>query len=119
MQTYQFTAFRNERYAASGDIRADSPEDAKAKILEMNLHFLNFVESHDPDHFMLTGEAGEEYHLEDETPPDAERALLKEILERLSSDPMPDEELGQRIRALGIAPEWEAGTAMQAGGGAE
>jgi hypothetical protein len=34
MHTYQFTAFRNERYAASGEVRAESPEEAKAKIIE-------------------------------------------------------------------------------------
>jgi hypothetical protein len=34
MQTYQFTAFRDERYAANGEVQAESPEEAKAKILE-------------------------------------------------------------------------------------
>ena len=34
MKTYQFTAFRDERYAASGEVRAESPEEAKAKIIE-------------------------------------------------------------------------------------
>jgi hypothetical protein len=79
MQTYQFTAFRDERYAATGAIQADSPEEAKAKILERyydgDLIFCNFVEGDEPDHFMLTDEAGEECHLEDETPPDVFKAL--------------------------------------------
>ena len=34
MKTYQFTAFQNQRYAANGEVKADSPEEAKAKILE-------------------------------------------------------------------------------------
>lgn len=33
MQTYQFTAFRDERYAAHGKVQADSPEEAKAQII--------------------------------------------------------------------------------------
>ena len=33
MKTYQFTAFRDERFAANGEVKADSPEEAKAKIL--------------------------------------------------------------------------------------
>ena len=120
MQTYQFTAFRDERYAATGEVRADSPEEAKAKILERyyeeGLAFDGYVEGEEPDHFMLTDEGGEEYHLEDETPPTTERLLLREILERLSSSPMQDEELSERIRSLGIAPNWEK--AMHAAGGA-
>ena len=85
MQTYQFTAFRDERYAATGAIQADSPEEAKAKILERyydgDLIFCNFVEGDEPDHFMLTDEAGEECHLEDETPPDVFKAL-KALIEK-------------------------------------
>jgi hypothetical protein len=85
MQTYQFTAFRDERYAATGAIQADSPEEAKAKILERyydgDLIFCNFVEGDEPDHFMLTDETGEEYHLEDETPPDVLKAL-KALIEK-------------------------------------
>ena len=34
MKTYQFTAFRDECYAANGEVQADSPEEAKAKIIE-------------------------------------------------------------------------------------
>jgi hypothetical protein len=65
-----------------------------------------------------------EEEAEDETPPSAERRLLQEILERLSSDPMQDDELGQRIRSLGITPQWQADAtsaaekAMQTTGGA-
>lgn len=33
MWTYQFTAFRNERYATTGGVRAKSRQDAKAKLL--------------------------------------------------------------------------------------
>jgi hypothetical protein len=76
MNTYQFTAFQNQRYAANGEVKADSPEEAKAKILQrynslwQGLDFDDYVEDEAPDHFILTDEAGEEYHLEDETPPD-------------------------------------------------
>ena len=79
MKTYQFTAFRDERFAANGQVRADSPKEAKAKILERyhegDLIFCEYVDGDEPDHFMLTDEAGEEYHLEDETPPDVLKAL--------------------------------------------
>lgn len=73
MKTYQFTAFHNQRYATYGEVKADSHEEAKAKILERyyeGLGFHEYVEDEAPDHFILTDEAGEEYHLEDETPPD-------------------------------------------------
>jgi hypothetical protein len=81
MKTYQFTAFQNQRYAANGDVQADSPEEAKDKILQrynslwQGLNFDNYVEDEAPDHFILTDEAGEECHLEDETPPDVLKAL--------------------------------------------
>jgi hypothetical protein len=74
MKTYQFTAFRDERFAANGEVKADSPEEAKAKILSRyhqgDLIFCEYVDGEEPDHIMLTDEAGEECHLEDETPPD-------------------------------------------------
>jgi hypothetical protein len=46
--------------------------------------------------------------------------LLQEILERLSSRPMQDDELSERIRSLGMKPKWQvdAEKAMQAAGGA-
>ena len=85
MQTYQFTAFRDERYAANGEIQADSPEEAKAKILSRyhqgDLIFCEYVDGEEPDHIMLTDEAGEECHLEDETPPDVLKAL-KALIEK-------------------------------------
>lgn len=85
MQTYQFTAFRDERYSANGEVQADSPEDAKAKIIERyhdeGLDFRDYVDGETPDHFMLTDESGEEYHLEDETPPDVLEAL-KALIEK-------------------------------------
>ena len=52
---------------------------------------------------------------EGQPPRSAERRLLQEILERLSSGPMQDEELAGRIRALGIMPDWQADTAGGAG----
>ena len=124
MKTYQFTAFRDERFAANGEIQADSPEEAKAKILERyhdeGLIFSEYVDGEEPDHFTLIDEAGEEYDLWDEMPPSAERRLLQEILERLSSRPMQDDELSGRIRSLGMKPKWQvdAEKAMRAAGGA-
>ena len=65
MQTYQFTAFRDERYAANGEVQAESPEEAKAKILERyhegGLIFCEYVDGAEPDHIMLTNEADGEY----------------------------------------------------------
>jgi hypothetical protein len=85
MKTYQFTAFRDERFAANGQVRADSPKEAKAKILERyhegDLIFCEYVDGEEPDHIMLTDEAGEECHLEDETPPDVFKAL-KSLIEK-------------------------------------
>ena len=85
MQTYQFTAFRDERYAANGEVQAASPEEAKAKIIERyrdeGLNFRDYVDGDEPDHFMLTDEAGREVHLEDETPPDVLTAL-KALIEK-------------------------------------
>ena len=124
MKTYQFTAFRDERFAANGEIQADSPEEAKAKILERyhdeGLIFSEYVDGEEPDHFTLTDEAGEEHDLWEEMPPSAERRLLQEILERLSSRPMQDDELSGRIRSLGMKPNWQADAekAMRAAGGA-
>ena len=85
MQAYQFTTFRNERYAASGVIEADSLEEARAKIIERyhdeGLNFRDYVDGDQPDHFMLTDEAGEEHHLEDDTSPDVFKAL-KTLIEK-------------------------------------
>jgi hypothetical protein len=85
MKTYQFTAFRDERFAANGEVKADSPQEAKAKILgryyQGDLIFCEYVDGEEPDHIMLTDEAGEEYHLEDETPPDVFKAL-KALIEK-------------------------------------
>jgi hypothetical protein len=85
MKTYQFTAFRDERFAANGEVKADSPEEAKAKILSRyhqgDLIFCEYVDGEEPDHIMLTDEAGEECHLEDKTPPDVLKAL-KALIEK-------------------------------------
>src|ERR1700732_2187637 len=79
MKTYQFTAFRDERFAANGEVKADSPEEAKAEILERyhdeGLIFSEYVDGEEPDHFTLIDEAGKEYDLWDETPPDVRKAL--------------------------------------------
>jgi hypothetical protein len=85
MKTYQFTAFRDERYAANGEVQADSPEEAKAKTIERyhdeSLYFRDYVDGDQPDHFMLTDEVGAEFHLEDETSPDVFNAL-KALIEK-------------------------------------
>ena len=124
MQTYQFTAFRDERYAATGAIQADSPEEAKAKILERyydgDLIFCNFVEGDEPDHFMLTDETGEEYHLEDETPPDVLKALTALVEKADNLIAAIEGTTGQfeaEVSALSEATS-AAEKAMQAAGGA-
>ena len=96
MKTYQFTAFQNQRYAANGEVKADSPEEAKDKILQRynslwRADFDEYVGDEEPDHFMLTDEAGEEYHLEDETPPDVLKTL-KALIEK-------DEPITNKTRA--------------------
>jgi hypothetical protein len=123
MKTYQFTAFRDERFAANGEIQADSPEEAKAKILEryheVDLIFCEYVDGEEPDHFMLTDEAGEEYHFEDETPPDVLKAL-KALIEKAGHliaaiDGVTDQ-FGHEVSALRDAA-CTAEKAMQAAGG--
>ncbi len=124
MKPYQFTAFRDERYAANGDVQADSPEEAKAKILERyhegDLIFCEYVDGEEPDHFMLTDEAGEECHLEDETPPDVFKAL-KALIEKADGlIAAIDGTTGQfeaEVSALSEATS-AAEKAMQAAGGA-
>ncbi len=97
MKTYQFTAFRDERYAANGEVEADSPEEAKAKIMQrynslwQGLDFDDCVGDEAPDHFILTDEAGEVHHLEDETPPDLFKTL-KALIEK-------DEPITNKTRA--------------------
>jgi hypothetical protein len=124
MQTYQFTAFRDERYAANGEIQADSPEEANAKILERyhegDLIFCEYVDGEEPDHIMLTDEAGEECHLEDETPPDvrnALKALIQKADDLIAAIYGVTDQFGHEVSALRDA----AGAtekAMQAAGGA-
>jgi hypothetical protein len=66
-------------------VQAESPEEAKAKIIERyrdeGLEFRDYVDGAGPDHIMLTGEVGEEYHLEDEAPQDLHEAL-KVLIEK-------------------------------------
>src|SRR5271157_815697 len=87
MKTYQFTAFQNQRYAANGEVKADSPGEAQAKIMQrynshwQGLDFDDYVGDEAPDHIMLTDEAGEVHHFEDETPPDV-FAALKALTEK-------------------------------------
>jgi hypothetical protein len=124
MKTYQFTAFRDERYAANGDVQADSPEEAKAKILERyhegDLIFSEYVDGEEPDHFMLTDEGGEEYHLEDATPPDVRKALTA-LVEKaghlIAAIYGVTDQFGHEVSALRDAAS-TAEKAMQAAGGA-
>jgi hypothetical protein len=73
MKTYRFTAFRDERFAANGQVRADSPKEAKAKILgryhQGDLIFCEYLDGEAPDHIMLTDEAGESVDLVVTDPP--------------------------------------------------
>jgi hypothetical protein len=124
MQTYQFTAFRDERFAANGEMQANSPEEARAKIIERyhdeGLNFRDYVDGDQPDHFMLTDEAGEEHRLEDETLPDVFKAL-KALIEQAdiliaAIDGVTDE-FAEEVSALTIAAS-KAEKAMQAAGGA-
>jgi len=124
MKTYQFTAFRDERFAANGEIQADSPEEAKAKILERyhdeGLIFSEYVDGEEPDHFTLTDKAGEECHLEDETPPDVLKALKTLIQKADDLIAAIDGTTGQfeaEVSALSEATS-AAEKAMQATGGA-
>ncbi len=124
MKTYQFTAFRDERFAANGEVKADSPEEAKAKILSRyhqgDLIFCEYVDGEEPDHIMLTDETGEECHLEDETPPDlfkALKALIDKADDLIAAIYGVTDQFGHEVSALDEAIS-TAKTTMQAAGGA-
>ncbi|MGH6810794.1 MAG: hypothetical protein ACREDM_00115 [Methylocella sp.] len=126
MQTYQFIAFRDERYAAHGEIQAETPEDARAKIMDRyydegpGLEFNDYVDGETPDHFMLTDESGEEYHLEDETPPDvfkALKALIQKADDLIAAIYGVTDQFGHEVSALTDAAS-AAEKAMMAAGGA-
>jgi hypothetical protein len=124
MQTYQFTAFRDERFAANGEVQADSPEEAKAKIIERfhdeGLNFNDYVDGETPDHFMLTDETGEEHHLEDETPPDlfkALKALIEKADDLIAAIDGTTDQFEDEVSALTDAAS-AAEKAMHAAGGA-
>lgn len=124
MKTYQFTAFRDERFAANGEVKADSPQEAKAKIIgryhEGDLIFCEYVDGEELDHIMLTDEAGEECHLEDETPPDVLKTLKTLIQKADDLIAAIDGTTGQfeaEVSALSEATS-AAEKAMRAAGGA-
>jgi hypothetical protein len=124
MKTYQFTAFRDERFAANGEVKADSPEEAKAKILSRyhqgDLIFCEYVDGEEPDHIMLTDEAGEECHLEDETPPDVSKALktlIQKAGDLIAAIYGVTDQFGHEVSALRDAAS-TAEKAMQTAGGA-
>jgi len=126
MKTYQFTAFQNQRYAANGEVKADSPEEAKDKIMQrynslwQGLDFDDYVGDEAPDLFILTDEAGEECHLEDETPPDVLKALTALIGKADDLIAAIDGTMGQfeaEVSALSEATS-TAEKAIQAAGGA-
>ena len=125
MKTYQFTAFQNQRYAANGEVKADSPDEAKDKIMQrynslwQGLDFDDYVGDEAPDHIILTDEAGEVYHLEDETPPDVLKALKTLIQKADDLIAAIDGTTGQfeaEVSALSEATS-AAEKAMQAAGG--
>jgi hypothetical protein len=123
MKTYQFTAFQNQRYAAYGNVQADSPEEAKARILERyheGLAFHEYVEEEAPDHFTLTDEEGEDYDFEDETPQDVLKAMAALIDKADDLIAAIDGTTGQfeaEVSALSEATS-AAEKAIQAAGGA-
>lgn len=125
MKTYQFTAFQNQRYAATGEMKADSPEEAQAKILQrynshwQGLDFNDYVGDEAPDHIMLTDEAGEVHHLEDETPPDvfaALKALTEKADDLIAAIDGTTGQFEAEVSALSEATS-TAEKAMQAAGG--
>jgi hypothetical protein len=120
MKTYQFTAFRDERFAANGQVRADSTEEAKAEILERfydgELIFCEYVDGEEPDHIMLTDEAGEEYPLEDETPLDVFKALMEKADDLIAAIDGTTGEFEAEVSAHSEATS-TAEKAMQAAGG--
>lgn len=130
MQTYQFTAYQNQRYYACGEARADSPQEAKAKILERyfeeGLEFDEYVEGDVPDCFRLTDEAGGDHYFQDQTPADVFPALTA-LIERAGDliaamQPAPaqaggvTDEFGHEVSALRDAAG-AAEKAMQPAGG--
>jgi hypothetical protein len=124
MKTYKFTAFRTTSVAANGEVKADSPEEAKAKILSRyhqgDLIFGEYVDGEEPDHIMLTDEAGEECHLEDETPPDvlkALKALIEKADDLIAAIYGVTDQFGHEVSALRDAAS-TAEKAIQAAGGA-
>jgi hypothetical protein len=126
MKTYQFTAFQNQRYAANGEVKADSPEEAKDKIMQrynslwQGLDFDDYVGDEPPDHFMLTDETGEEHYFKDQTPPDelkALTALIEKAGDLIAAICGVTDQFGHEVSALRDAAT--AGEkAMQAAGGA-
>lgn len=124
MRTFQFAAFRDERYAARGEIEAASAEDAKAKIIERfhdeGLDFREYVDGEAPDHFMLTDDAGEEYDFEDETPPSvfgALKALIEKADDLIAAIEGITDQFEREVSALREAASG-AEKALQAQGGA-
>lgn len=124
MQTYRFTAFRDERYAANGVIEAESPEDARAKIIERHeeqgLNFRATVDGGNPYAIMLTDEAGTEYHFEEETKPDlfaALRALIEKADDLMAAIEGATDQFEPEVSALSTASS-AAEKALLAGGGA-
>jgi hypothetical protein len=121
MQTYQFTAFRSERFAANGVIQAESPEDARAKLIERHqeqgLNFRDYVDGGEPDHFMLIDEAGEDHHFE-ETTPDlraALRALIDKADDLIAAIEGATDQFEREVSALSAAAS-AAEKALAAGG---
>jgi hypothetical protein len=74
------------------------------------------VDGEEPDHIMLTDEAGEEYHLEDETPLDVFKALMEKADDLIAAIDGTTGEFEAEVSALSEATS-TAEKAMQAAGG--
>ena len=89
-------------------------------IIRGDLIFCEYVDGEEPDHIMLTDEAGEECHIEDETPPDvfkALKALIEKADDLIAAIDGTTGQFEAEVSALSEATS-AAEKAMQAAGGA-
>lgn len=70
---FKYIAVRDERYAATGKVEADTPLSAREKLLKEHyngdgLQFESYAGGQGPDQFILTDPDGQEFELNDEQP---------------------------------------------------